>query len=154
MARFDEGVDLKINDPVSYAFVMILYSNDTVTDFGSPDLRMAVFDSLKTSIGDYSYDYDIIEQPTFTSTIDGNRAGTYLYASKEKYEDYSQRWGNQIWIAFKGDTGYYISFSALASQFDSPDNIQIRDQLIKSIKFLGQNNSTNSNMTGLNRFAE
>jgi hypothetical protein len=154
MNRFDEGTDLKVNDPVSYAFVIIIFSDNLITGFGSPDLTTGVYDSFKKSIDDYSYDYDIIEQPTFTSSIDAQRAGTYVYAFKEKYEDYAQRWGSQNWIVFVGDTGYYISFNALASQFDSPENTQIRNQLIKSIKFLGQSNTTNTNITNFNRFAE
>jgi hypothetical protein len=34
---------------------------------------------------------------------------------------------------------------ATPENFDTPDNIEIRDQFIESIIFLGQNNATNTN---------
>jgi len=152
MGRFDEGVDLKIMSPSLYTWAMIIYSDDLISSFGSRDLISAVYDSFKTSIDDYSYDYTIVEQPAFNTTIDGKKAGTFLYAWKDKYEDYAQRWGTQDWIVFDGSRGYLISYIAPASEFDNPENTIIRDQFIKSIKFPGQSNSTNANTT--NRFAE
>jgi hypothetical protein len=47
---------------------------------------------------------------------------------------------------------YEISFTERTDEFDSPENIQIRDQFIKSINFLG--NTTNTNTPGVGRFAE
>jgi hypothetical protein len=154
MGRFDEGVDLQISDPNLSAMVLIQNLEDPATSFASSDLTPMVYDYLKESIGDFSYDYTVVEQPSFTTTIDGQRAGTFVYAWKDKYEDYAQRWGTQKWMVFEGNRGRLISFTAPASAFDSADNTLIRDQLIKSINFLGQSNATNTNMTNLGRFAE
>ena len=44
--------------------------------------------------------------------------------------------GHQMWIVNLKDHVYSIGFLATTDVFDSPDNIQIRDQFIKSIKFL------------------
>ena len=154
MNRFDEGVDLQIRDPSLNPFILIAYSDDLITGFGSRDLTTAVYDSFKDTVGDYSYDYDIVEQPSFNSTIDGHITGTWVYAWKDKYEDSALRWGTQQWIVFDGDRGYLIGFNGFADSFDSPENTQIRDQFVKSINFLGQSNATSSNMTNLGRFAE
>jgi hypothetical protein len=37
-----------------------------------------------------------------------------------------------------------MEFMATPENFDTPDNIEIRDQFIESIIFLGQNNATNT----------
>jgi hypothetical protein len=43
-----------------------------------------------------------------------------------------------------------MSFMSSTNQFDAPEIKQIRDNFIKSIKFLGVTNQTNSNIP--NRF--
>lgn len=48
---------------------------------------------FKNSIsGDYSYEHRVIEQRTFL-TIDGQKAGTFVYTFKDKYEDNAWTWG-------------------------------------------------------------
>ena len=51
----------------------------------------------------------------------------------------------KYWITFVGNSGYKMEFIATPENFDTPDNIEIRDQFIESIIFLGQNNATNTN---------
>ena len=53
----------------------------------------------------------------------------------------------QLWIMFVGSRHYKINFISTQDMFDSPENIEIRDHFIKSIKFLGGNNATQSNQT-------
>lgn len=53
----------------------------------------------------------------------------------------------QNWIVLAGDHGYLLSFSAVSNFFDDPQNIEIRDHFIKSINFLGFDNSTQSNQS-------
>lgn len=98
-----------------------------------------------------SYEQRVIEQRIFL-TIDGQKAGTFVYTFKDKYEDSAWTLGSQIWLVYVGDHAYEISFTERTDEFDSPENIQIRDQFIKSINFLG--NTTNTNTPGVGRFAE
>jgi hypothetical protein len=151
--RFDEGTDLEIKNPaLGRGFILVQYGDDPTVDFGSRDITTAVYDVFKNSIsGDYSYEYRVIEQPKFL-TIDGQKAGTFLYTFKDKYEDNAWTWGSQIWLVYVGDHAYEISFTERTDEFDSPENIQIRDQFIKSINFLG--NTTNTYSPGVGRFAE
>jgi hypothetical protein len=144
--RFDEGSDLKIIDPVSFRpFILIQHSNDPITDFGSKDVRSATFETFKTALtGDYKNDHKVIEQPSFL-TLDGQKAGTFLYTSKDKYDDNAWTWGTQVWLVYVGGHAYLVSYSERTDSFDSPENTQIRDHFIKSINFLG--NTTNTNAT-------
>lgn len=43
----------------------------------------------------------------------------------------------QLWIMFVGSRSYEINFVSTQDMFDSPENIEILDYFIKSIKFLG-----------------
>ena len=43
----------------------------------------------------------------------------------------------QLWIMFVGSRSYKINFISTQDIFDSPENIEILDHFIKSIKFLG-----------------
>jgi hypothetical protein len=45
---------------------------------------------------------------------------------------------HQIWLIYVGDMDYYlILFTALRYSFSNPENTEIRNQFIKSMKFLG-----------------
>lgn len=50
----------------------------------------------------------------------------------------------KYWITFVGNGGYKMEFVATPENFDTLDNIEIRNQFIESIIFLGQNNDTNT----------
>ena len=43
----------------------------------------------------------------------------------------------QLWIMSVGSRSDEINFISTQDMFDSPENIEIRDHFIKSIKFLG-----------------
>ena len=99
---------------------------------------------------DYSKEYKVIEQPSFL-TIDGHKAGTYLYTTKDKYEDDAVTMARQDWIVTAGDHFYLIVFGALPNVFDTPELTEVHDHLIKSIHFTNSNNATTKNIP--NRFS-
>jgi hypothetical protein len=152
MTRFDEGTDISVRKIAldNTGLIQIQRQNDTVRGFGSADFTTAFYKLFKDAISyDYGKDYNIIEQPSFTN-IDGQKAGTFLYTQKDKYEDNAEPWGIQYWFVYVGDQGYLITFNSPTRMFDNPENTEIRDHFIKSIKFLGANNQTSTNTT--NRF--
>jgi hypothetical protein len=117
--------------------IFIGYDEDLRVGFGSTEFTTAFYKLFKDSINyDYSKEYRVIEQPSFL-TVDGQKIGTFLFTSKDKYEDYASTWGTQDWFVFVGTHGYLITFFATTDTFDSPENIAIRDKFINSIKFLG-----------------
>jgi hypothetical protein len=85
---------------------------------------------------DFTKDTVMIEQPTFVN-IDGQKAGTFVLAQKDKYEENAINWGVQMWLVYFGNKSWLISFNAPTTMFDSPKNVEILDNFIKSIKFLG-----------------
>lgn len=145
--RFEEGVDIKIQGSTPYGLIMVQYVN--LTDLFGMDFTELFYDLYKEDIGTYGKEIRVIEQPSFFN-IDGQKAGTYLYTTKDKYEEYAVPMPLQKWIVSLGDHGYFVGFSAHTSTYDTPEIKQVRDTLIKSMKFLGTNNSTNNSTP--NRF--
>lgn len=146
MGRFDEGTSIAISKIAldNGGLISIGWDNDTVRGFGSADFTTAFYDTFRSLISsDYSKEYGIIEQPSFIN-IDGQKVGTFLFTQKDKYEEDAQTYGSQIWLVYVGDHGYLMSFTAPTRIFDSPENIEIRDHFIKSIKFLGNTTITNA----------
>jgi hypothetical protein len=99
-----------------------------------------------TTTDDNEYEFKIIESPSFV-TIDSQRTGSFLMMFKQKNEIYPITGAVKYWITFVGNSGYKMEFMATPENFDTPDNIVIRDQFIESIIFLGQNNATNTSGT-------
>jgi hypothetical protein len=149
--RFEEGTDISIRsfDPPGFSLITVGRLDDLTSTSGSNDLITGFYDFYKQAISDYTKEISVIEQPSFIN-IDGQKAGTFLITQKDKYEDTALRLANQLWVVYVGDHGYLISFASPTDQFDSPKNAKIRDDFIKSIKFLGANNQTSTNTT--NRF--
>lgn len=143
-SRFDEGTDLKIQSNTSPSgLILMQYLN--LTEEPVSDFQTSFYQLYKSSItGDYSKEVKVIEQPSFT-TIDGQKAGTYLYTTKDKYEDFAVKVAAQYWFVLTGKSGYLLAFDATSNVFDDPQIKEIRDQFIKSIKFLGVDNSTQTN---------
>ena len=145
-SRFDEGADIQVHSYTPPSGIMIIsYVNlsDTESSLGFDQL---VYQLYKDNIdSDYSKEIKVIEQPSFL-TIDGQRAGTFLYTSKDKYEENAVKSAIQTWIVTPTPgQGYIIMFSTSPDNFDMPEVIEIRDHIIKSIKFLGVGNTTESN---------
>ena len=147
-SRFDEGTDISISSYSPSAHILVQYLNTTAVE--GIDFEMAVYEFFKSSIdSDYSKEYKVIEQPSFT-TIGNQKAGTYLFTHKDKYEDFAARWASQHWMTYVGNHGYLLSFMTSTNQFDSPEMTQIRDQFLKSVTFLGDTNQ--QSITVPNRF--
>lgn len=142
-SRFDEGTDIQINSPtISDGYILIQSMNRSA--FQGMDIREAVYELFKESItGDYSNEYKVIEQPTF-SNIDNQTTGTWLFTSKDKYEENALKWATQRWLVKTPDNGYLIGFSSTPDVFDSPAATEVRDRFLKSIKFLGINATESS----------
>jgi hypothetical protein len=149
--RFEEGTDIRIRsfEPPGFSLITVGRLDDLTSTSGSNDLITGFYELYKQAITDYTKEISVIEQPSFIN-IDGQKAGTFLITQKDKYEDTALRLANQVWLVYVGGHGYLISFVSTTDQFDSPKNVKIRDDFIKSINFLGTNNQTSTNTT--NRF--
>jgi hypothetical protein len=138
-SRFDDGSDIKLKSGTSQ-FNINRFEN-TVIDFGASDIETATEKGLRgLKISLYGFEVKTIEEPSYL-TINGYNTGTFLITFKDKYEDFGIKGAQQQWIVFVGNAGYMITFIAPTSTFDSPENIEFRDHFIKSIKFLGINES-------------
>lgn len=140
--RFEEGSDVSItDDKIGRGDMSIGYIDDLLTYYGSTDLETAVTNLHKGLIDDYQYDYRTIESPSF-STIDNHKTGSFLVTFEKKYETDPIKGAAQWWITFVGNHAYLFNFISTPETFDSVEYTQVRDHLIKSIKFLGTNNQT------------
>lgn len=152
--RFDEGTDISIRKISldNTGLITVGYNTDLISGYGSEDFLTAFYQTYKDLISlDYSNEYRVIEQPSFIN-VDNQKVGTFLYTYKDKYEDNPITFANQIWMAYVGDAGYMLSFFSPTTSFDSPENMEIRDRFIKSIKFLSPNNASSISIP--DRFAE
>lgn len=133
--RFDEGFDVAIKHLASgnKYIAMNFLPESAAKEFSTAGFTFAVNELFKEVSSDYSQEYRTIEEPTFLS-IDGKQVGTFVYTVKDKYDTNALEWAQQTWIINAIDHGYFITFVAPPQEFDSPDNIAIRDQFIKSIK--------------------
>jgi hypothetical protein len=135
--RFDESSDIRITNPTPLALITISYVPEPIMPGA---FRTSVDELVKTlTTYDYTKEQKVIEDPTFL-TIDGQEAATFLFTSKDKYDDNAITIGDQAWLVNNIDHSYVISFLAPPTSFDSPENTQIRDRFIKSINFLGVTN--------------
>lgn len=138
--RFVEGPDTLISN-IGAGQIGISYASDLLKNFGTVDVQSAVIAFHKSLTTDYTHDYRTIENPSFIN-IDNQRSGTFLITMKDKYETNSITNVVQYWFTIVGNTGYLIYFISTPEKFDNPENTEIRDHFIKSIKFLGTNNLT------------
>ena len=144
--RSDEGAQIDIsNKKIAAGKLRIHFYDDLLESFGTSNLDAAFTKFYSaTTTDDNEYEFKIIESPSFVS-IDSQRTGSFLLTFKEKNEIDPITGAVKYWITFVGNSGYKMEFMATPENFDTPDNIEIRDQFIESIIFLGQNNATNTN---------
>ena len=143
--RFDEGSQIDIsNKKIAAGKLQIHYYNDLLEGFGSTNLD-AVFAKFytDTTTDDNEYEYKVIESPSFVR-IDSQRTGSFLMTFKQKNEIDPITGAVKYWITFVGNSGYMMQFMATPQNFNTPDNIEIRDQFIESIVFIGQSKDTNT----------
>ena len=143
--RSDEGAEIDIsNKKIAAGKLRIHFYDDLLERFGTTNLDAAFTKFYSaTTTDDNEYEFKIIESPSFGS-VDSQRTGSFLMTFKQKNEIDPITGAVKYWITFAGNSGYKIEFMATPENFDTPDNIEIRDQFIESIIFLGQNNATNT----------
>ena len=137
-SRFDVAHDIKVmSGPSSFS---IEHYDDKESIKWASNIESATEDLL-ISFPFYMSIFDIstIEDPSYL-TIDGQKAGTFLVLMKDK-SDSRLKVANQQWIVSAGDRSYQITNMLPATDFDSPENTEIRNHFINSIKFLGNNES-------------
>ena len=140
MNRFDEGPDVQVVSPTPKDGFMTLNVLDSNFSQGV-DIKTATDNVLEGSItmNNSPEDYRVIEYPSFIKI--SKEAGTYLYTRKDKIGDTTIEMANQVWTIKTPNAGYILDFSATTDVFDSPAVTDVRDHLIKSIKFLGLDNA-------------
>ena len=143
--RSDEGAEIDIsNKKIAAGKLRLHFYDDLLESFGTTNLDAAFTKFYSaTTTDDNEYEFKIIESPSFGS-VDSQRTGSFLMTFKQKNEIDPITGAVKYWITFAGNSGYKIEFMATPENFDTPDNIEIRDQFIESIIFLGQNNATNT----------
>lgn len=143
--RSDEGAEIDIsNKKIAAGKLRIHFYDDLLESFGTTNLDAAFTKFYSaTTTDDNEYEFKIIESPSFGS-VDSQRTGSFLMTFKQKNEIDPITGAVKYWITFVGNSGYKMEFMATPENFDTPDNIEIRDQFIESIIFLGQNNATNT----------
>ncbi|MGC2440268.1 MAG: hypothetical protein WA390_02495 [Nitrososphaeraceae archaeon] len=143
--RSDEGAEIDIsNKKIAAGKLRIHFYDDLLESFGTTNLDAAFTKFYSaTTTDDNEYEFKIIESPSFGS-VDSQRTGSFVMTFEQKNEIDPITGAVKYWITFAGNSGYKIEFMATPENFDTPDNIEIRDQFIESIIFLGQNNATNT----------
>jgi hypothetical protein len=143
--RSDEGAEIDIsNKKIAAGKLRIHFYDDLLESFGTTNLDAAFTKFYSaTTTDDNEYEFKIIESPSFGS-VDSQRTGSFLMTFKQKNEIDPITGAVKYWVTFAGNSGYKMEFMATPENFDTPDNIEIRDQFIESIIFLGQNNATNT----------
>lgn len=143
--RSDEGAEIDIsNKKIAAGKLRIHFYDDLLESFGTTNLDAAFTKFYSaTTTDDNEYEFKIIESPSFGS-VDSQRTGSFQMTFKQKNEIDPITGAVKYWITFVGNSGYKMEFMATPENFDTPDNIEIRDQFIESIIFLGQNNATNT----------
>jgi hypothetical protein len=89
------------------------------------------------------YEYRTVEPLSFFS-VDGQKTGSFLVIFKEKAQVDAIGVEVQYWITFVGNTGYVLEFLSTPENFNTSENLEIRDRFIQSINFIGLNNTTNA----------
>lgn len=143
--KFDEGSEIDIsNKKIAAGKLRIHFYDDLLESFGTTNLDAAFTKFYSaTTTDDNEYEFKIIESPSFGS-VDSQRTGSFVMTFKQKNEIDPITGAVKYWITFVGNSGYKMEFMATPENFDTPDNIEIRDQFIESIIFLGQNNARNT----------
>ncbi len=140
-----EGHAIKIyrgNSEVGFIGVRVF--DDLMRGLGSTNLRSAV----NTGFDLMTREFRVKGSPSFI-TMDGRDAGTFLFMNGDNETSLI----SQLWITIVGHHGYTFDFIApkdrsYTEDFDSPDNVGIRDHFIKSVKFLGVNQTSTNSTNG------
>ena len=110
---------------------------DAISLLGTSDIEDATKSLIPIMKGSlWGYELRTVEEPHLI-TIDNKSAGTVVLAAEEKYEDTPIKIANQLWVVIIGSKAYLITYLDNPNEFDSPENTEIRNHFINSIKFFG-----------------
>ena len=144
--RLKEGSEIDIsNKKIGTGEIAIHYYNDLLKSFNTTNFDHLFSDLYKERSTDNNrYEYRTVEPPSFLN-VDGQKTGSFVIIFKQKAEVDPIGVEVQYWITFVGNTGYVVEFLSTPENFNTSENIEIRDRFIKSINFIGLNNTTDAN---------
>ena len=144
--RLKDGLEIDIsNKKIGTGEIAIHYYNDLLKSFNTTNFDHLFSDLYKERSTDNNrYEYRTVEPPSFLN-VDGKKTGSFVIIFKQKAEVDPIGVEVQYWITFVGKTGYVVEFLSTPENFNISENIEIRDRFIKSINFIGLNNTTDAN---------
>jgi len=139
--RLKEGSEIDVSNKK----IAIHYYNDLLKSFNTTNFDHLFSDLYKERSTDNNrYEYRTVEPPSFLH-VDGKKTGSFVIVFKQKAELDPIGVEVQYWITFVGKTGYVVEFLSTPENFNTSENVEIRDRFIKSIDFIGLNNTTDAN---------
>lgn len=130
------------NKKIGTGEIAIHYYNDLLKSFNTTNFDHLFSDFYnERSTGDFMYDYRTVEPPSFFN-VDGQKTGSFLVIFKQKAQVDPIDVEVKYWITFEGNTGYVLEFLSTPENFNTSENLEIRDRFIQSIDFIGSNNTT------------
>jgi hypothetical protein len=144
--RLKEGSEIDVsNKKIGTGEIAIHYYNDLLKSFNTTNFDHLFSDLYKERSTDNNrYEYRTVEPPSFLN-VDGKKTGSFVIVFKQKAEVDPIGVEVQYWITFVGKTGYVVEFLSTPENFNTSENVEIRDRFIKSIDFIGLNNTTDAN---------
>jgi hypothetical protein len=144
--RLKDGSEIDIsNKKIGTGEIAIHYYNDLLKSFNTTNFDHLFSDLYKErSTDNFRYQYRTVEPPSFLN-VDGQKTGSFVIIFKQKAEVNPIGVEVQYWITFVGNTGYVVEFLSTPENFSTSENVEIRDRFIKSINFIGLNNTTDAN---------
>jgi hypothetical protein len=130
------------NKKIGTGEIAIHYYNDLLKSFNTTNFDHLFSDFYKErSTDNFMFEYRTVEPPSFFN-IDGQKTGSFLVIFKQKAEVDPVNVEVQYWITFVGNTGYVLEFLSTPENFNTSENLEIRDRFIQSINFIGSSNTT------------
>jgi hypothetical protein len=132
------------NKKIGTGEIAIHYYNDLLKSFNTPNFDHLFSDFYNERSSDNSrYEYRTVKPLSFFN-VDGQKTGSFLVIFKEKAQVDPIGVEVQYWITFVGNTGYVLEFLSTPENFNTSENLEIRDRFIQSINFIGSSNTTNA----------
>jgi hypothetical protein len=132
------------NKKIGTGEIAIHYYNDLLKSFNTPNFDHLFSDFYNERSSDNSrYEYRTVKPLSFFN-VDGQKTGSFLVIFKEKAQVDPIGVEVQYWITFVGNTGYVLEFLSTPENFNTSENLEIRDRFIQSINFIGSNNTTDA----------
>ena len=133
----DSFPDIEISSDSTSQEKIYLFHKDPILDyFETSNIEEATYFSLKAYKTGMMDDYVNVSEPPSSLNIDGHKAVTFAITIQNKYEKSVPMIGLQDWTVFVENHGYVLGFKGFSDEFDSIENINIRNHFISSIKFI------------------